>query len=110
MEEPTITLYTGQSPNGIKISILLEELNLPYTVRKIDMQSSEQKSEWFTEINPNGKARTGGELNCLLEKLRLIIASETWLTFLQAGFQPSVTRSQMALRFAYSRAVALCNI
>jgi glutathione S-transferase len=52
---PAITLYTGQSPNGIKISITLAELNLPYTVRKIDMATNEQKSPWFTTINPNGR-------------------------------------------------------
>ena len=52
---PTITLYTGQSPNGIKISIILAELNLPYTTRKIDMTTNEQKSDWFTAINPNGR-------------------------------------------------------
>ncbi len=51
----TITLYTGQSPNGVKISITLEELGLPYDVRKIDMTINEQKMEWFTNINPNGR-------------------------------------------------------
>ncbi len=55
MSEPTITLYTGQSPNGVKISITLEELGLPYNVRKIDMGATEQKSDWFTAINPNGR-------------------------------------------------------
>ena len=54
-EDPNITLYTGQSPNGIKISITLEELGLPYNVRKLDMAIREQKSDWFTEINPNGR-------------------------------------------------------
>ena len=52
---PSITLYTGQTPNGIKISITLEELGLPYNVRKIDMSTSEQKSDWFTVINPNAR-------------------------------------------------------
>jgi glutathione S-transferase len=52
---PTITLYTGQSPNGVKISITLEELGLPYDVRKVDMTTNEQKSEWFTKVNPNGR-------------------------------------------------------
>lgn len=50
-----ITLYTGQSPNGIKISVTLEELGLPYQVRQVDMKINEQKSEWFTAINPNGR-------------------------------------------------------
>lgn len=55
MSQSKITLYTGQSANGIKISITLEELGLPYEVRKIDMGKNEQKSEWFTRINPNGR-------------------------------------------------------
>ncbi|KAK3197733.1 hypothetical protein GRF29_216g1134588 [Pseudopithomyces chartarum] len=50
-----ITLYTTQTPNGIKISILLEELGLPYKVHKIDFSSNEQKEPWFLEINPNGR-------------------------------------------------------
>ena len=33
----------------------MEELGLPYNVRKIDMTTNEQKTEWFTEINPNGR-------------------------------------------------------
>ncbi|KAK3697389.1 Glutathione S-transferase 2 [Vermiconidia calcicola] len=55
MGPPNIVLYTGQSPNGIKISITLEELGLPYTVRTVNMTKNEQKSEWFTETNPNGR-------------------------------------------------------
>ena len=54
-ENTTITLYTGQSPNGVKISITLEELGLPYNVRKIDMAANEQKSAWYSEICPNGR-------------------------------------------------------
>ena len=52
---PNIALYTSQTPNGIKISITLAELGLPYTTRKIDMATNEQKSDWFTAINPNGR-------------------------------------------------------
>ncbi|KAH9873373.1 hypothetical protein J1614_005771 [Plenodomus biglobosus] len=50
-----ITLYTAQTPNGIKISILLEELGLPYKVQKIDMAKNTQKEDWFLAINPNGR-------------------------------------------------------
>ena len=42
--EPTITLYTGQSANGIKVSILLSELGIPYRMYKVDMRESEQKA------------------------------------------------------------------
>lgn len=52
---PNLTLYTSQTPNGIKISITLAELSLPYKVVKIDMTTNEQKSPRFTAINPNGR-------------------------------------------------------
>jgi glutathione S-transferase len=53
--ESDIHLYTTQTPNGIKISITLEELGLPYTVHKIDISKNTQKEPWFLEINPNGR-------------------------------------------------------
>ncbi|KAK0509841.1 hypothetical protein JMJ35_007235 [Cladonia borealis] len=52
---PDIHLYTTQTPNGIKISITLEELGLPYTTHKIEIQKNTQKEPWFLEINPNGR-------------------------------------------------------
>ncbi|KAJ5795552.1 uncharacterized protein N7518_004092 [Penicillium psychrosexuale] len=54
MPEPTITLYTIQTPNGIKISIALEMLGLQYRVEKIDISRNVQKEDWFLKINPNG--------------------------------------------------------
>lgn len=55
MAAPAITLYTAQTPNGTKISIALEELGLPYTVKKIDFSANAQKEPWFLAINPNGR-------------------------------------------------------
>ncbi|OQV10704.1 Glutathione S-transferase, domain-containing protein [Cladophialophora immunda] len=52
---PNITLYTDSTPNGIKISIALEELGLPYRVEHIDISTNRQKEPWFLEINPNGR-------------------------------------------------------
>jgi len=52
---PDIHLYTTQTPNGIKISITLEELGLPYKHTKIDISKDVQKEPWFLEINPNGR-------------------------------------------------------
>ena len=49
------TLYTADTPNGWKVSITLEELGLPYTVRSLDLAAGEQKEAWFTAINPNGR-------------------------------------------------------
>ncbi|KAK3325375.1 glutathione S-transferase [Apodospora peruviana] len=50
-----IHLYTAQTPNGIKVSMLLEELDLPYKVTQISLSKNEQKEPWFLEINPNGR-------------------------------------------------------
>jgi glutathione S-transferase len=50
-----IHLYTTQTPNGVKISILLEELGLPYAHTKIDISKNTQKEDWFLAINPNGR-------------------------------------------------------
>lgn len=43
-----ITLYTWPTPNGIKASITLEELGLPYKVEGIDISSNRQKEEYET--------------------------------------------------------------
>ncbi|KAJ1299660.1 hypothetical protein OPQ81_009112 [Rhizoctonia solani] len=55
----TLLLYTATSPNGYKVSILLEELKdaygLQYTFRNIDIRTNEQKEEWYLKINPNGR-------------------------------------------------------
>lgn len=50
-----ITLYTDQTPNGVKIPIALEELGLEYKVHAIDISKNTQKEPWFLEINPNGR-------------------------------------------------------
>jgi glutathione S-transferase len=52
---PDIHLYSSQTPNGIKISITLEELGLPYKVTKIELGKNTQKEPWFLGINPNGR-------------------------------------------------------
>jgi len=50
-----ITLYTTQTPNGIKASIALAELGLDYKLHPIKMSENEQKEPWYLEINPNGR-------------------------------------------------------
>lgn len=54
-QNPNITLYTAQTPNGIKVSIALEELGLSYKAEKIDISKNTQKEPWFLAINPNGR-------------------------------------------------------
>src|SRR5258706_3152541 len=50
-----IDLYTWTTPNGRKISIMLEEIGLPYKVIPIDLGAEQQMTPAFTAINPNRK-------------------------------------------------------
>ncbi|MCK6451155.1 MAG: glutathione S-transferase N-terminal domain-containing protein [Alphaproteobacteria bacterium] len=50
-----IDLYTWSTPNGRKVSIMLEELGLPYRVFPIDIGKGDQFSSDFVKINPNSK-------------------------------------------------------
>ncbi|OYU42596.1 MAG: glutathione S-transferase, partial [Burkholderiales bacterium PBB4] len=50
-----IDLYTAATPNGHKISIALEELALPYTLKVINLTKGEQKEPAFLALNPNGR-------------------------------------------------------
>ncbi|MEM7237168.1 MAG: glutathione S-transferase N-terminal domain-containing protein [Pseudomonadota bacterium] len=50
-----IDLYTWTTPNGRKVSILLEELGAPYTVHAINIGQDEQFQPHFLDIAPNNK-------------------------------------------------------
>ena len=50
-----IELYTWGTPNGRKVSIMLEECGLPYRLHKIDIGKGEQFAPEYLAINPNGK-------------------------------------------------------
>jgi GST-like protein len=50
-----IRLHTAATPNGRKVSIALEELALPYQVRRVDLQAEEQLRPEFLALNPNHK-------------------------------------------------------
>ena len=50
-----IELYYWPTPNGWKISIMLEECGLPYVVRPVDISKGEQFSPQFLAISPNNR-------------------------------------------------------
>ena len=50
-----IDLYTWTTPNGRKVSIALEELELPYEVHAININNEEQFSPEFLKISPNNR-------------------------------------------------------
>ncbi len=50
-----IDLYTWGTPNGRKVSIMLEECRLPYRTHSINIGQNEQFTPAFLAVNPNGK-------------------------------------------------------
>jgi len=50
-----IDLYTWQTPNGRKVSIMLEEIGLDYTVFPINISKDEQFQSHFLEMSPNNR-------------------------------------------------------
>jgi GSH-dependent disulfide-bond oxidoreductase len=50
-----IQLYSLPTPNGVKVSIALEELGLSYEPHLIDFATNDQMSEEFISLNPNNK-------------------------------------------------------
>jgi GST-like protein len=50
-----IQLYSLPTPNGVKISIALEEMELPYEPHLISFGTNDQKSPEFVSLNPNGR-------------------------------------------------------
>src|SRR3954451_20541774 len=117
-----IELYTAATPNGWKVSIALEELGLPYTVRALSLGKLEQKEEWFLTINPNGRIpaivdhdngdfavfESGAILIYLAEKTGQLLPRETrarsrvmqWLMFQMGGVGPMMGQANVFFRYA----------
>ena len=117
-----IELFTAATPNGWKISIALEELGLPYTVRPISLGQLEQKEEWFLTINPNGRIpaiidhdngdfavfESGAILVYLAEKTGKLLPTEPrarsrvmqWLMFQMGGVGPMMGQANVFFRYA----------
>jgi GST-like protein len=50
-----LQLYSLNTPNGVKVSIMLEEIGLPYEPHLVDFDRNDQKTPEFLSLNPNGK-------------------------------------------------------
>jgi GST-like protein len=50
-----LQLYSLPTPNGVKVSIALEEMGLPYEPHRIDFGANDQSTLEFLSLNPNGK-------------------------------------------------------
>lgn len=50
-----LDVYAFATPNSVKVTIALEELDLPYTLHGVNVRKWEQKTPEFLALNPNGK-------------------------------------------------------
>jgi GSH-dependent disulfide-bond oxidoreductase len=50
-----LQLYSLPTPNGVKVSIMLEEIGLPYEPHLVDFGKNDQQTPEFLSLNPNGK-------------------------------------------------------
>ncbi len=50
-----LQLYSLATPNGVKVSVLLEELGLPYEAHKVSFETRDQFAPEFLSLNPNNK-------------------------------------------------------
>ena len=115
-----IDLYTWSTPNGRKVSIMLEECGLPYTVHPVDITKGEQLRPEFLKISPNNKIpaivdrdsgqsvfESGAILIWLAERTGLFlpsapaarIATLEWLMFQMGGVGPMLGQAHHFLRF-----------
>ncbi|HWT12894.1 MAG TPA: glutathione S-transferase N-terminal domain-containing protein [Allosphingosinicella sp.] len=116
-----IDLYTAATPNGHKVSILLEELEQPYEVHVLDLSAGDQKQPWFVALNPNGRIpaivdrgngdfavfESGAIMLYLAERSgRLIPADEKgrsrvvqWLMFQMGGLGPMMGQANVFARY-----------
>ena len=116
-----IDLYTAATPNGHKVSIALEELGLPYTLKVLDLAKGEQKTPAFLAINPNGRIpaivdhgtggfavfESGAILIYLAEKTGQLMPADVqgrsrviqWLMFQMGGVGPMMGQANVFYRY-----------
>tara|TARA_B110001454_G_scaffold80763_1_gene77880 strand:- start:488 stop:1174 length:687 start_codon:yes stop_codon:yes gene_type:complete len=116
-----IELYTSPTPNGYKVSVVLEELKIPYNVHFINLQSGDQKKPEFLKLNPNGRIpvivdtendnlsimESGAQLIYLAEKAGKLLPTESkarskviqWLMFQMGGIGPMMGQANVFFRY-----------
>lgn len=120
-----LQLYSFPTPNGVKISIALEELGLPYEAHLIDITKNETWTDHFLSLNPNGKIpaivdpdgpggkplslfESGAILLYLAEKTDKLIPADSarryetiqWVFFQMAGVGPMFGQLGFFYKFA----------
>jgi len=116
-----IDLYTHTTPNGRKISIMLEEVELPYEFHQIHINQGQQFTPEYLAINPNGKIpaivdrdagitvfESGAILQYLAEKTGKLLPTDRnsryqvlqWLFFQVGGVGPMFGQLSFFTHFA----------
>lgn len=117
-----IDLYTAATPNGWKASVVLEELELPYSVRHINILQGDQRGPDYVALNPNGRIPTivdndadgfvvfesGAILMYLARKTGRLLPSDEkgfslvtqWLMFQMGGLGPMMGQANVFFRYA----------
>jgi len=120
-----IQLYTWATPNGKKVSIMLEEIELPYEVHPVNLGQREQFKPEYLAINPNNKIpaiidtdgpegkpltlfESGAILMYLAEKTGKFLPRETskryeviqWLMFQMGGVGPMFGQANYFFKLA----------
>ena len=116
-----IHLYTASTPNGHKVSCLLEALEMPYEVHAINLAEGEQLKSDFLKISPNGRIpaivdtdnddlsifESGAIMLYLAEKAGKLIPSDIngrtkvvgWLMFQMGGIGPMMGQANVFFRY-----------
>jgi GST-like protein len=116
-----IDVYTSATPNGHKVTIALEELQLPYQVHQIQLFENEQKTPEFLALNPNGRIpvivdrdnndltifESGAILLYLADKTGKLMPTDPtrywqamqWLMFQMGGVGPMMGQANVFYRY-----------
>ena len=120
-DRPPIDLYTAPSPNGHKVSIMLEETGMPYAVHPISFARKEQKTPEFLALNPNGRIpvivdrandgfvvfESGAILMYLADQSGMLMPTEEkarstviqWLMFQMSALGPMMGQANVFFRY-----------
>ncbi len=126
-----IDLYTAGTPNGHKVSICLEEMQLPYELHTMDLRAGETNRDDYLQFSPNGKIPTiidrqandfavfesGAILNYLAEKTGLFMPTNPrgrslvmqWLMLQMAGIGPMMGQAFIFLNFFEEKIPSVIN-
>lgn len=123
-----LQLFSYPTPNGVKVSIALEEMNIPYEAHLVTLSDTDVKSPAFLSLNPNNKIpaiidpngpdgtpvglfESGAILIYLAEKSGMLIGDTVsaraqtiqWLMFQMGGLGPMLGQMGFFVKFAGSQ-------